>query len=406
MLDRLIGDERHLHEEESIGHIIRTFPYGRVLGADILVTLAIVGGTIALIVPGLILMNLFALVGPLLTSEDLGVRAAMRRSARLVRRHFWLTFCLATVPLMVEEAIEEWVGRGRAGCADRGIGHRPRALRDARGIGCRSGRGATRRPTRGSLSPVGGRAVTRPSAHDPIRARDIVHAAFTTYRREPVRIAASAIVVFGLLGIAEARVDRSFGDPGSEALALVVGLAAVFSTAGLVFYPALLDRIVDEEGVVGPRRRSMGQILRRLPYVRLLLADLLFVVVVTVGLLLCVVPGLAFMNLFAIAGPLITTENLGVRAAFRRSARLVRSHFWLTLGVVTLPVFVEGALEESVSGATHGGPVVLAVAVHAVFGALIASVVGLFEVHLATRLAERDPIVPARPVSSGPTSAI
>jgi hypothetical protein len=111
LLDRLIGDERHLHEEESVGRIIRTFPYGRVLGADILVALAIVGGTIALVVPGLILMNLFALVGPLLTSEDLGVRAAMRRSARLVRRHFWLTFCLATVPLMIEEVIEEWVGR-------------------------------------------------------------------------------------------------------------------------------------------------------------------------------------------------------------------------------------------------------------------------------------------------------
>ncbi|MGZ8766107.1 MAG: hypothetical protein ACXW2C_10500 [Acidimicrobiia bacterium] len=243
-------------------------------------------------------------------------------------------------------------------------------------------------------------------AAEPVRARDILRAAFTTYRREPLRIAVSAIVVFGILGIAEARVDRSFGDPGSEALALVVGLAAVFSTAGLVFYPALLDRIVDQEGVVGAERLSMGRILRGLPYVRLLLADLLFVIVVTAGLLLCIAPGLVFMNLFAIVGPLITTEDLGVRAAFRRSARLVRRHFWLTLGVVTLPVFVEGSLEESVSGATHGGPVVLAVLVHAVFGALIASVVGLFEVHLAARLAERDPIIPARPGSSGPTSAI
>jgi hypothetical protein len=109
LLDRLIGDDRHQHAEESIGHIIRTFPYGRIIGADILVALAIVGGTIALVVPGLILMNLFALVGPLLTSEDLGVRAAMRRSAHLVRKHFWLVFGLATVPLFVEEAIEEWV---------------------------------------------------------------------------------------------------------------------------------------------------------------------------------------------------------------------------------------------------------------------------------------------------------
>jgi hypothetical protein len=242
--------------------------------------------------------------------------------------------------------------------------------------------------------------------HDPIRARDIIRAAFTTYRREPLRIAVSALVVFGILGIAEARVDRSVGDPASEALAVVVTLAAIFSTAGLVFYPALLDRIADEEGVVGRERQSMGQILRGLPYVRLIVADLLFVVVVTVGLLLCVVPGLVFMNLFAIAGPLITTEDLGVRAAFRRSARLVRSHFWLTLAVVTLPVFVEGTLEESVSGATHGGPVVLAVLVHAVFGALIASVVGLFEVHLAGRLAARDPNVSARPGSSGPDPAI
>lgn len=228
--------------------------------------------------------------------------------------------------------------------------------------------------------------------HDPIRARDVIGAAFTTYRREPVRIAVSAIVVFGILGIAEARVDRSVGDPGSEALALVVGLAAAFSAAGLVFYPALLDRIVDQEGAVGRERQSMGQILRSLPYVRLIVADIVFVVIVTAGLFACVVPGLIFMNLFAIVGPIITTERLGVLAAFRRSARLVRSHFWLTLGIVTLPVFVEGALEESVSGATHGGPIVFAVVVHAVFGALIASIVGLFEVHLAARLAERDPL--------------
>ncbi len=228
--------------------------------------------------------------------------------------------------------------------------------------------------------------------HDPIRARDVVGAAFTTYRREPVRIAVSAIVVFGILGIAEARVGRSVGEPGGVALALVVGLAAVFSAAGLVFYPALLDRIVDQEGAVGRERQSMGQILRSLPYVRLIIADIVFVLVVTAGLFACIVPGLVFMNLFAIVGPIITTERLGVLAAFRRSAQLVRSHFWLTLGIVTLPVFVEGALEESVSRATHGAPIMFAVVVHAVFGALVASVVGLFEVHLATRLAERDPL--------------
>ena len=76
---------------------------------------------------------------------------------------------------------------------------------------------------------------------------------------------------------------------------------------------------------------------------------------------------------------------------FCRSARLVRRHFWLTFVMVTLPLAVEGALEETVSNAAHGEAIVIAILVHAVFGAVVASVVGLFEVHLADELAERHP---------------
>ena len=40
----------------------------------------------------------------MITIEDRSVRSALGRSWRLVRPHFWLTFCLVTLPLQVEQA--------------------------------------------------------------------------------------------------------------------------------------------------------------------------------------------------------------------------------------------------------------------------------------------------------------
>ena len=56
-------------------------------------------GLLLLVIPGLILFNVLALVGPVIEVENRKVMAAIRRSIHLVRGHFWSVALLATLPV-------------------------------------------------------------------------------------------------------------------------------------------------------------------------------------------------------------------------------------------------------------------------------------------------------------------
>lgn len=225
---------------------------------------------------------------------------------------------------------------------------------------------------------------------DSLRAHAVLGGAFASFRREPVRILVTAMLVFGVLGVLEARVDVQ-SDGGRDEITVVLLLAgALFAAAGSVAYPALLDRLIGD-GRHLHREESIGHIIRTLPYGRILGADVLVTLAIVGGTILLVVPGLIIMNLYALVGPLLTSEELGVRAAMRRSATLVRRHFWLVFGLATVPLFIVEAIETWVSRVAQGAPILESIAVHAAFGMLVASGVGLVEVQLADRLATRYP---------------
>jgi hypothetical protein len=52
-----------------------------------------------------LVFTLWSLVGPLITIEDRSVVSAFRRSWQLVRPSFWLTLCLVTLPIQMEQAV-------------------------------------------------------------------------------------------------------------------------------------------------------------------------------------------------------------------------------------------------------------------------------------------------------------
>jgi hypothetical protein len=108
-LCRLISSAEHGGEDATLGHVIRSLPWIRLLVADIVVTLLVVGGLILLVLPGLLVLNLLAVTGPVIEIEERSVRGALRRSAHLVRRHFWTVGLLATVPLIIEGEIESFL---------------------------------------------------------------------------------------------------------------------------------------------------------------------------------------------------------------------------------------------------------------------------------------------------------
>ncbi len=80
-------------------------PLRRLLAADVLLAIATLAGLALFVIPGVILFTLWSLVGPVITIEDRSVGSAFRRSWHLVRPCFWLTLCLVTIPLQVEQAV-------------------------------------------------------------------------------------------------------------------------------------------------------------------------------------------------------------------------------------------------------------------------------------------------------------
>jgi uncharacterized membrane protein len=94
-------------------------------------------------------------------------------------------------------------------------------------------------------------------------------------------------------------------------------------------------------------------------------------------------------TLFCLVGPLIVSEQLGVRAAFRRSAALVRGHFWLTLALVSVPLVLEHELISLVEHMNLEREFLVVFGLHALLALCVVAVVALVQVTLTYELARR-----------------
>jgi hypothetical protein len=108
---RAVGAAQHGLAEESAWQVFRTLPYRRLIGADLLVTLCTLVGFLLLVVPGLVAFTLLALTGAAVKFEHRSGIGALKRSARLVQRHFWTVLVLATLPFFLGEALAQGVER-------------------------------------------------------------------------------------------------------------------------------------------------------------------------------------------------------------------------------------------------------------------------------------------------------
>jgi hypothetical protein len=224
-----------------------------------------------------------------------------------------------------------------------------------------------------------------------VGARPVLAAAFRVLRRHFGLVAGPAIVVFGASAAIDVLVDEVADRTGDTGLlTAVVLMAAGAALFGTTFFAGLLDHVVAaaEHGAPAPKLR---EVLRTLPYRRLLVADLLLTLGTGVLLILLIVPGAAFYTFFCLVGPVIVREDRKVRDAFRRSARLVRTRFWLVVVLVTLPVGVEEDVVHGIVEAADSLGPLLVFAVNALAGAAVGSIVALVEVTLAHRLARRNP---------------
>ncbi len=105
LLDLVLGAYHRGEPDPTVRQVVRQLPHGKLVVADAL--LVLISGVLALlfVVPGIIALTFFCLVGPLIVTEQHTVLGAFRRSFRLVRPHFWMVLLLVVVPLLVEEAL-------------------------------------------------------------------------------------------------------------------------------------------------------------------------------------------------------------------------------------------------------------------------------------------------------------
>jgi hypothetical protein len=191
-----------------------------------------------------------------------------------------------------------------------------------------------------------------------------VRTAVRTGQRHLWPIVIVATVVALAIAVAEI-ISDNFVDPRNNVLSVGGTLSVeAISLFGTILLAGFLCRLVgvDLNGAAATHHAAavrdnkpvtLVMVLRTLPWVSLVVADILFAVLTIAGFLLLVIPGLIVFTLFAVVGPAIEIEHRKALSGLRRSAHLVRHHFWAVALLATLPQ-IGLAMAESVLPSPHG----------------------------------------------------
>jgi hypothetical protein len=254
------------------------------------------------------------------------------------------------------------------------------------------------------------------TSRDPtLRFRPIAAAVVHTARRHAWRILVVSIAVSAVTVAAELAADHLL-DRADVATALVGALStSTLSLLGAVFLSGFLCRLVsstehgatehgatehgatEHEGKTEHEKTGQAadgsrirDVLRSLPWGSLILADLLTTLIIVVGLVALIIPGLIAITLLAVVGPVIELEHHPAVAGLRRCVHLVRPHFWRVAVFATLPLLLANGIVAFLPDPSGTGDVVTTLVVRSVGEGILESVVGLLLVELCYRLIAAD----------------
>ena len=189
----------------------------------------------------------------------------------------------------------------------------------------------------------------------PLALGEILDGAITTMRRYPalvlgmsaavalvagvVNVVASAAMMDDLSALANADPDELTGDDVLSALSATLiasGVGLLVTVLGTMFLTGFLMVVVGRAVLGQPI--DLGTVLRelkpRLP--PLLGLTLLVTLVVLLGTLACVLPGIWLYVGLALAVPVLILENTTIRGAMSRSWQLVKGNWWRIFGILLL----------------------------------------------------------------------
>ena len=227
---------------------------------------------------------------------------------------------------------------------------------------------------------------------DPLPVRGTFREAVHTYREHFGRVVGTAILVLlpveVLKGFLRALEQSGYGKVAAAAIAIggLTLLETIVTTLTAAFYAGFMDRTVHALRR-GEQPASIPRIARELPYWRMIGVAIVAALMVLVGTIFFIVPGLILFTLTAIAGPVVVIEDRGVFSAIKRSMTLTRHRFWRMTIVVSIPIIVEGAvLDWAARVAGHG--IMAEILIHGLAAGFALAFVMLLEVHAAQWLIE------------------
>jgi hypothetical protein len=142
-------------------------------------------------------------------------------------------------------------------------------------------------------------------------------------------------------------------DSGLEIFGAVLAVLLLVTTGllGEIFYTgAVAIALTHPHDGEQPSLREVAGSVR---YGTLIAVDLIFGVLVALGVLAFLVPGIIVFVYLGLAAPVVEIEHRGVRAALARSFSLVRGHFWLVLAVLLPIEIVSDGLTDLATAGVH-----------------------------------------------------
>lgn len=94
----------HGHRQ-SVRGLAAELSLGRLVLADVLLVLVVIAGLLLLVVPGIVFLVWFSLVGPVVEVEHVGIRRAFGRSREVVRTRPWLVAAFVIPLSLLEDTV-------------------------------------------------------------------------------------------------------------------------------------------------------------------------------------------------------------------------------------------------------------------------------------------------------------
>jgi hypothetical protein len=163
----------------------------------------------------------------------------------------------------------------------------------------------------------------------------VINESWQLYKAQARHLLTIAFVVYLIAGVISALLEELGGLFG-VLLAVLVTIIAIF-----LLQAALVKAVQDVRD--GRVDLSVGQTFSAAtPFIAPVAgASILAGIVITFGLFLLIIPGLALITIWCLIVPVIVLEQSGVLASFGRSQRLVRGRFWNVLGTLFLLFLIQ-----------------------------------------------------------------